>query len=112
MKKRKFPIVPVSLLVIMIGGAIAVSFRPLDAQQEPQEREVTGEERKSGDVKDLSKIAKEQAGSKKLARPGGEDESAVGPALLLPEEFDYKPTPNTSATSAHWYRDGSSQKGP
>ena len=112
MKQRRFPVVPVTLLVVLIGGAVVMSLKPLDAipQQPKPPEEIVTEKRDTITTADLTKVAKEQAAPKKGPQLPDDPESNTEPALLLPATREYKPTPNPTATTPQWYKEGSGIK--
>lgn len=115
MKSRKFPIALTAVLVVALGGAIAMNFKPKDGPADTGHEpgsEVTGEARESGTVGELATLAREQAkGKNERAAPQGDELSTTEPAILLPDVEEYKPAPNPTSTSAQWYDKDSQHSG-
>lgn len=108
MKHRRFPIVPVTALVVLIGGAVIMTSKPFDQQNRGQEipEEVVSESRGETSKEQIAAMASKQAGTKR-SNLDPETQAASGePAILLPYTQDYKPTQNPTATSQQWYKDG------
>ena len=111
MKTQKFPVALAAMLVIAVGGAVALNLKPVDAPAEAIHEEtpgVTGAPRESGTAKELASLAREQAhGKKERTAPEGDESNSKEPAILMPDIPDYKPVPNPTSTPGQWYEDQS-----
>lgn len=128
MKKRQFPVLLVTAIVLLVGGAAAynaynthnANMTPEQAQMEAQRQDMEARQEamakaprtpeKAPDPKELR--AAVQAGMKKgresdpAAGPGRNPMgpgAGGGPSILAPENKPYKPVPNESATSSQWF---------
>lgn len=119
MKQRKFPIIPVTCVVVLIGAFAVINARVSKiASMSPQEQmneemksqmasrpqptstaPVPSKEQVAGAMKPSAAGAPEGAPGR--GGPGGPGSDA--PAILIPERKAYKPTPNESATSSQWF---------
>lgn len=122
MKKRKSPIVLVSILGVAVLAAAVMNYKPAgtedghDHGKEPPKQEtkplpddvITGKPRETPDASQVFKDGKKTAA--KMPRVEAEGpEGEEDPSILEPEQIDYKPTPSDNSTSAHWFDKESSQ---
>ena len=107
MKQRRFPVVPVTLLVILIGGAVVMTLKPLDAvpQAEKPPEEIVTDARQKITTSDLVKVASEQSKTKKAGPRVPDEPENNEPALLLPASMDYRPSPNATSTTPQWWKE-------
>ena len=115
MNTRKSPVLLITALVVLIGGAAIMQLKPSDGsnpQQQPdQNSDVVDKGRESGSTQAVAAKVKEQANVKQRGMtPESAEAENKEPALLLPAVADYKPEPNPVQTSAQWYRDSHSQQ--
>jgi hypothetical protein len=110
MKKQKAPVVLVTLLVLAIGTAAVLrnlgTGTPLEqAQTPPAPTDVTGKSRSAPSKDEIASKASRSPGA---PRPDGEELAQKDePSILLPDVQTYKPQPNTTSTSAQWYKEES-----
>ncbi len=112
MKKQQTPVVLIALLVVFGGAMIAMRQRPAAAAPtDPSTgKGVTGETREGVTSKDLAKTMKQQAAPKSAAMLAPDEvEARSEPAILLPDTEEYIPTPNSTSTTAQWFK-GSQKK--
>ncbi len=127
MKKRKFPVLLVTAIVVLVGSAAVyniyntrtANMTPEQAGQEAQRqametqrqnapksdapRAIPGKDELRGAVQagiNKGRSATENGPGGRPAGPGG---PSSGPSILAPETKPYKPTPNDSATSSQWF---------
>lgn len=120
MRKRKKPILLVTILFCSLGGIAAMNYKPSapSPEQPPQTPEVGKEvqtkskEDLAKDVKNLAKGATASTSSPKMAPPEKpEGGPGMGPPVstapigLKPTITPSKPVYNDSATSTQWYTD-------
>jgi len=121
MRKRKKPILLVTILFCSLGGIAAMNYKPSAAspEQPPQTPEV-GKDVQTKSKEDLAKDVKNLAkGATPTTSPGNTTPPdkpqggpgamgpplATGPIGLKPTSKPYKPVFNDSATSTQWYTD-------
>ncbi len=123
MRKRKSPIVLVTVLVIMASVAFGIQYTaskgssPADAPPAPQVKDVTpvGEARAKESASSVAQGVRGAMSSPKSPAPETMERSGMpgaptGPMILKPAASmarPEKPKPNTSSTSAQWYNDES-----
>lgn len=116
MKKRKSPILLITLLVVCVAVVIGMNL-PQSSPDKPGEQPQANAEAQPGaprqnspSVADLQKRAKESmkggppnpmARAKKLGMP----EDAIPASIENPVAKAYKPKPNDSSISTQWYTD-------
>jgi len=112
MRKRKKPILLITLLVCSLGAIAAMNYRPSSSQQAPPEPEVGKEvdtkskDQIAADVKSKLKGATTPAAPRKPAPPMMDaPPEQSGPIGLKTKTAPYKPVYNDSATSTQWYTD-------
>ena len=124
MKQRKFPIVLVTVAVILVGGVGVLNARATKTATSTTQEQLEEEFRSqvaarpeppkstaAPSKEDIAKQVKQAAetGGATPGRPSGgpggpgrEDPNA--PKILIPERAPYKPVPNESATSSQWFK--------
>ena len=126
MRKRKSPIVLVTLLVVVVAGVAGFNFassRVASPDAPPQAPPVentqqVGEARSATPAASITQTVKQSLNADPKAGgpgpggrpggPGGPGGPPSGPLILNPAAGKpEKPKPNTSATSAQWYNDES-----
>lgn len=103
MKKRKSPILLVSVLIVMVLGFFFVTFPRTALNLKPTApTPSTGED---VHVESKDEVANNVANQMKR-RPGPMGEPMdTRPSIEVPKATAYKPTPNESSTSTQWYTD-------
>ena len=128
MRKRKSPIVLVTLLVVVVAGITGFNYatsktgNPAAAPPAPEvpEAKAVGEARPATPASAISASVKQSMGGAGTApgeRPGGSHMPpgapggpGSGPMILGPSRSDAKPEkpkPNSSSTSSQWFNDNS-----
>ena len=127
MKKRQFPVLLVTAIVLLVGGAAVyniyntrtANMTPEQAQMEAQRQAMEAQRDamaknpppsnpKAPDPKQL-RAAVQQGIKGSAAGPEGAPPGPMGrpgmdgPSILAPENKPYKPMPNESATSSQWF---------
>ncbi len=116
MRKRNKPFLLATLLVVFVGAAVGmnVAMAPKTPDEHGHEEEKPHEEpsplgaaRKEDNSKSASAAAAALASPDGLAKatPSAAPERGEAPKMSIVRQkaSDYKPTPNDSSTSAHWY---------
>lgn len=109
MKKKQTPIIPITLLVLIICVVSAMNF-PKELLPKPGSAPAPAANDTLPEAPSKEAIGKKIAGS---VKDGGgrkkqmdmEEQPDTGPALAMPKRAPYKPVPNDSSTSTQWYTD-------
>jgi hypothetical protein len=108
MNKRQKPILLVTLLLLLLGGAVGMNMfanaKPSQpGQSDEHSEEALGESRKS-DTSQVTASAADalKGGDAGTPRPGPK-KPGPGVSLVKPKASAYKPKPSDSATSQQWY---------
>jgi len=117
MRKRKKPILLITILACSLGAIAAMNYKPSPKQEAPPTPEV-GQEVPTKSKEELAKdVAAKMKGAtapkggpaatkgSPVAAGQGGPPVASGPLGLKPTMKPYKPVYNDSATSAQWYSD-------
>lgn len=107
MKKRKSPVVLITVLVIMLV-AVGIIYSPRTANQEhamAQPPPPTAEkgERPKISANEVASMASSSMSNKQAPNRSLPDEATSGPSIAVPQQTTSKPTPNDSTTSTQWY---------
>ncbi|MEZ0327276.1 MAG: hypothetical protein ACAH95_15370 [Fimbriimonas sp.] len=128
MKKRNKPILLATLLIVFVGAAVAMNAMmlppsgnepPKPAEQpkdDHKDESPLGNSRKIDNSKSAKAAAAQLAAKNKAPKkpainaPGPNDRPKM--SIVRSKASDYKPVPNESMTSAHWWTDDYGYKGP
>lgn len=108
MKKRKAPILLLSLLVVLIGGAVVFGMSSNGGDQKPQSDqpdELTKQHDAPSPSEVKDQIAKSATQAKMPPKLAAAEAAMKGPTIAVPQnEIRYKkPVPDGPTTSSQWY---------